>query len=382
MFYDLPDKLGHFGIFGGRFVPETLMGLLEDLFEAYLSIKDDPSFKAELSSYLKNYAGRATPLYHAKNLSEMFGGKIYLKREDLAHTGAHKINNVLGQLLFAKKMGKKRIIAETGAGQHGVATATGAALLGMECIVYMGEEDTKRQALNVYRMGLLGAKVVPVKTGTKTLKDAVNEAFRDWMANAEDTFYCIGSVIGPHPYPLMVRDFQAVIGSEAKEQHFSLEKKNPDYIIACVGGGSNSMGMFYPFLENPEVNIIGIEADGAASLCKGSIGVFQGTKTYVLQTKSGQINGTHSVSAGLDYSAVGPEHSYLKDIGRVKYFTAKDKDALWGFDLLSKTEGIIPALESSHAIAHLKNMKFKNGESAIVCLSGRGDKDVEIRRSV
>lgn len=379
-FFELPDKTGHFGKFGGRFVPETLVPPLEELTEAYLAIKDDPDFKKELEYYLEHYVGRPTPLYFAERLSDELGGpKIYLKREDLAHTGAHKINNTIAQLLLAKRMGKKRIIAETGAGQHGVATATAAALFGLECIVYMGEEDIKRQALNVFRMDLLGAKVVPVTSGSKTLKDAVNETLRDWMAHPRDTFYCIGSCVGPHPYPLIVRDFQAVIGREAKGQHFEAEKKEPDCLVACVGGGSNSIGLFYPFLEDPEVKIIGVEAAGAAAICKGSVGVLHGAMGYILQTKTGQIQTTHSISAGLDYSGVGPEHSYLNDVGRVKYVPINDKEALDGFKLLSRTEGIIPALESAHAIGYLKKLapKLDRSQTVIVCLSGRGDKDVE-----
>ena len=384
-FSELPDKTGHFGKYGGRFVPETLMPPLEELTGAYLVAKEDSGFKEELEYYLEHYAGRPTPLYFAERLTEELGGpKIYLKREDLAHTGAHKINNTVGQMLLAKRMGKTRIIAETGAGQHGVATATAAALFGIECIVYMGEEDVKRQALNVFRMELLGTKVVPVKSGSKTLKDAINETLRDWMAHPRETFYCLGSVVGPHPYPVMVRDFQSVIGKEAKGQHFGAEKKEPDYLIACVGGGSNSIGLFYPFLEDPEVNRVGIEAAGAASLVKGSVGVLHGSLGYLLQTKTGQIMTTHSISAGLDYSGVGPEHSYLKDIGRVEYVTISDKEALQGFKLLSKCEGIIPALESAHAIAHLKKMAPKSDktQSVIVCLSGRGDKDVEVVRDI
>lgn len=382
IYSELPNEFGYFGKFGGRFVPETLIYALDELTETYTKHKNDIEFKKELNYYYKNYIGRATPLYFAKNLSRKIGGKIYLKREDLCHTGSHKLNNVLGQLLLAKKMGKKRIIAETGAGQHGVATATGAALLDMECIVYMGEEDTRRQALNVFRMELLGAKVISVKVGTRTLKDAINEAFRDWMAHATNTFYCIGSCVGPHPYPMMVRDFQSIIGLETKEQHLAIEGKNPEYLVACTGGGSNSIGLFYPFLNDPEVTIIGCEASGAASLTQGNIGVFQGARTYVLQTKSGQIKGTHSISAGLDYSAVGPEHSYLKDIGRVQYVGVNDKEALEGFKLLSQAEGIIPALESSHAIGYLKKLRLKENKTAIVCLSGRGDKDVENLRII
>ena len=377
---ELPDKNGHFGQYGGRYVPETLVPPLEELTKAYFSIRDDEGFREELIYYLEQYAGRPTPLYYAERLSEALGGaKIYLKREDLAHTGAHKINNTIAQLLLAKRMGKTRIIAETGAGQHGVATATAAALFGLECIVYMGAEDVRRQALNVYRMELLGAKVVPVKSGSQTLKDAINETLRDWMSNPHDTFYCLGSCVGPHPYPLMVRDFQSVIGLEAKAQHLEAEGKEPDYLLACVGGGSNSIGLFYPFLEDSDVKIIGVEAAGAASLCKGTIGVLHGSKGYLLQTKSGQIKTTHSVSAGLDYSGVGPEHSYLKDIGRVEYFMVNDKEALEGFKLLSQTEGIIPALESSHTIGFLKSFapKLDRSQTIVVCLSGRGDKDVD-----
>ncbi|MFH1576069.1 MAG: tryptophan synthase subunit beta [Candidatus Margulisiibacteriota bacterium] len=379
-FSELPDRDGHFGQFGGRFVPETLMAPLEELTEAYLLIKDDPKFKDEVAYYLEHYAGRPTPLFFAERLTEQLAGpKIYLKREDLAHTGAHKINNTIGQLLLAKRMGKKRIIAETGAGQHGVATATAAALFDLECVVYMGAEDVRRQALNVFRMELLGAKVIPVKSGSQTLKDAINETLRDWMANPRDTFYCIGSSVGPHPYPMMVRDFQSVIGKEAKGQHFEAERKEPDYLLACVGGGSNAIGLFHPFLDDPEVKIIGVEAAGAATLVKGSVGVLHGSKGYLLQTKSGQIMTTHSISAGLDYSGVGPEHSYCKEVGRVEYVAANDKQALEGFKLLSRTEGIIPALESSHAIAHLKKLapKLDRSQTVIVCLSGRGDKDVE-----
>ena len=381
---DLPDKNGHFGQYGGRFVPETLMSPLEELTEAYLAVKGAPKFQEELDHYLEHYAGRPTPLYYAKRLSEELGGaKIYLKREDLCHTGAHKINNVLGQLLLARRMGKQRIIAETGAGQHGVATATGAALFDLECIVYMGSEDIKRQALNVFRMELLGAKVVPVNSGSKTLKDAINETLRDWMAHPKDTFYCLGSCVGPHPYPMMVRDFQSVIGKEAKGQHFDMEKREPDYLVACVGGGSNSIGLFYPFLEDPEVKIVGVEAEGAASLCKGTPGVLHGAREYVLQTKTGQIKNTHSISAGLDYSGSGPEHSYLKDAGRAEYVTANDKEALEAFKLISRTEGIIPALESAHAIAYLKKLapKLDKNQTIIVSLSGRGDKDVESVKS-
>ena len=384
-FHDLPDSGGHFGEYGGRFVPETLMSPLEELTEAYLAAKQDQSFNDDLHYYLRHFAGRPTALYHAKRLTEALGGpKIYLKREDQCHTGSHKINNTLGQILLAKRMGKKRIIAETGAGQHGVATATATALFGLECIVYMGEEDVERQSLNVFRMELLGAKVVPVRSGSRTLKDAINETMRDWMAHPKDTFYCLGSVVGPHPYPMMVRDFQSVIGKEAREQYKNIEKKEPDYLLACVGGGSNSMGLFHPFLNEVSVKMIGVEAEGAASLCKGSPGVLHGAREYILQSKTGQISNTHSVSAGLDYSGAGPEHSYLKDIGRIEYVMANDEEALDGFMLLSKTEGIIPALESSHAIAHLKKLAkvLDKDQSVIVCLSGRGDKDVEVVRSI
>ena len=378
-FSALPDAAGHFGPYGGKFVPETLMAPLEAVIGAYAAVRRGPDFLAELDQYLEHYVGRPTPLYFAARLTEELGGpKIYLKREDLCHTGSHKLNNALGQLLLARRMGKRRIIAETGAGQHGVATATAAALFDLECVVYMGEEDIRRQELNVYRMHLLGAQVVPVKSGTRTLKDAVNEAIRDWMAHPDDTFYCFGSCVGPHPYPMMVRDFQAVIGKEAKGQHFDLEQKGPDCLLACVGGGSNSIGLFHPFLEDTEVKMIGVEAEGAASLAKGSIGVLHGAREYVLQTKSGQIMNTHSISAGLDYSGTGPEHSYLKDVGRVRYETASDREALAGFKLLSRTEGIIPALESSHAIAYLKKLapRMDRTQTVIVCLSGRGDKDV------
>ena len=383
--HDLPDSSGHFGEYGGRFVPETLMSPLEELAEAYLSAQQDQKYKEELHYYLQHFAGRPTALYHAKRLTEALGGpKIYLKREDQCHTGSHKINNTLGQILLARRMGKKRIIAETGAGQHGVATATAAALFGLECVVYMGEEDVERQSLNVFRMELLGAKVVPVRAGSRTLKDAINETMRDWMAHPRDTFYCLGSVVGPHPYPMMVRDFQSVIGREAREQHKNIEKKEPDYLVACVGGGSNSIGLFHPFLAEASVKMIGVEAEGAASLCKGSPGVLHGAREYILQSKTGQISNTHSVSAGLDYSGAGPEHSYLKDVGRVEYVMANDEEALDGFMLLSRTEGIIPALESSHAIAHLKKLAkvLDKDQSVIVCLSGRGDKDVEVVRSI
>ena len=384
--YNLPDKKGHFGIFGGRFVPETLMKALEELEKEYLRAKGDKKFQNELSYYLKEYAGRPTPLYLAKRLSDYLKtGKIYLKREDLLHTGAHKINNTLGQILLAKRMKKKRIIAETGAGQHGVATATASSIFGLECEVYMGEEDIERQSLNVFRMKLLGAKVTPVKSGSRTLKDAINEALRDWVANVENTHYIIGSVVGPHPYPMMVRDFQAVIGKETKKQIYAKEGRLPTHCVACVGGGSNSIGLFYPFIDD-KVELIGVEAGGyglksgkhGASLEAGEVGVFHGSKCYILQDDDGQIKEAHSVSAGLDYPGVGPEHSYLKEIKRVKYVSVKDDEALEGFKLLSELEGIIPALETSHAIAYIyKNKKKFNRNSLVVLgLSGRGDKDV------
>lgn len=382
-----PNKHGYFGEYGGRFVPETLIKALEELDEAYRRYKKDPGFKRELSYYLNEYAGRPTPLYLARNLSEHLGLKaVYLKREDLLHTGAHKINNTLGQVLLAKRMGKKRVIAETGAGQHGVATATVAALFGLACVVYMGEEDTVRQALNVYRMRLLGTKVVPVKTGSRTLKDAINEAFRDWVANVRDTFYIFGTVAGPHPYPLLVRDFQSVIGREARSQVLAKEKKLPDYLVACVGGGSNAMGLFYPFRKDASVKMIGVEAAGrgirsgkhSATLVAGRPGVLHGAKSYLLQDKDGQVMPTHSISAGLDYPGVGPEHSYFKDSGRAVYVGATDAQALEGVKLLSRTEGIIPALESAHAVGYLPVLArtIKKDSVVIVNVSGRGDKDM------
>lgn len=378
----LPDKKGHYGIFGGKFVPETLMVALDELEQSYKKFSRDKKFNKELKDLLVNYAGRPTPLYYAVNLSKRYGANIYLKREDLAHTGAHKINNCLGQALLAHKMGKKRIIAETGAGQHGVATATVAALFGKKCRIYMGSEDIKRQAPNVQRMKLLGSEVFPVESGSKTLKDAMNEAIRDWVTNVRDTFYLIGSVAGPHPYPMIVRDFQKVIGNEAKKQ---LKGKIPDYIIACVGGGSNAMGIFYPFL-NTSAELIGVEAAGfglstgkhGAPLAKGRAGILHGSLSYVLEDRFGQISEAHSISAGLDYPGVGPEHSYLKDSGRVKYVTINDKEAIKAFNLLSSIEGIIPALESSHAVAYLEKMKFKKNDVVVVNLSGRGDKDLNI----
>jgi len=382
-----PDKRGHFGKFGGKFVPETLMAPLEELEKAFLSTKKDPLFQGELKFLLKEYAGRPTPLYYASKLTEdARGAKIYLKREDLAHTGAHKINNTLGQALLAKKMGKKRVIAETGAGQHGVATATVAALLGLSCTVYMGEEDIHRQALNVFRMRLLGAEVIPVFSGSQTLKDATNEAIRDWVTNVSDAYYLIGSVVGPHPYPMMVRDFQSVIGTEAKRQVKRKEGRLPDCLVACVGGGSNAMGLFHPFLKD-RVRFIGVEAAGlgmntekhAASLNAGSLGTLHGSMSYLLQSDFGNILETHSVSAGLDYPGVGPEHAWFKETGRAEYVTVTDEEALEAFFLLAKTEGILPALESAHALAYARKIAPSMGKDRIliVNLSGRGDKDVQ-----
>ncbi len=377
---------GRFNGFGGRFVPEILMPALEELEKAYVKLKDDDKFKRELDHYLRDYAGRPTPLYFAKRLSEHVGMKVYLKREDLAHTGAHKINNTIGQTLLAKYMGKTRVIAETGAGQHGVATATAAAMLGLKCDVYMGTTDMERQRLNVFRMRLLGTRVIPVKSGSCTLKDAINEALRDWTANVRTTHYLLGSVVGPHPYPMIVRDFQRVIGKEARGQILQAEKRLPDAIVACVGGGSNSIGIFYDFLDDP-VALFGIEAGGkglktgrhAAPLCAGSDGVLHGSRSYVMQDGHGQILPTHSISAGLDYPGVGPEHVLLKLRGRVRYDNVTDGEAIEAFKLLSETEGILPALESAHAIAYLKKMprRFK-GKLIVVNLSGRGDKDVEV----
>ncbi|MCZ6468986.1 MAG: tryptophan synthase subunit beta [Candidatus Dadabacteria bacterium] len=383
----LPDQLGHYGVFGGRYVSETLMPAILQLEKAYMEIKDDPKFKEELNYYLSEYAGRPTPLYFAQRMTDKLGGaKIYLKREDLAHTGSHKINNTIGQALLASRMGKKKIIAETGAGQHGVATATVAALFNMECEIFMGLEDTRRQALNVLRMKLLGSKVREVTQGTQTLKDAMNEAMRDWITNVRDTFYIIGSVAGPHPYPMMVRDFQSVIGNEARKQILEKEDRLPDLLIACVGGGSNAMGLFYPFLENEDVKMTGVEAAGAgidkgnhaATISAGTVGVLHGSKTYLLQDENGQIKGTHSIAAGLDYPGVGPEHSYLNDSGRVSYTNVTDGEALEGFKFISEVEGIIPALETSHAIAYaMKTAPTMPKDSIIIiCLSGRGDKDM------
>jgi tryptophan synthase beta chain len=383
----VPDSRGYFGPYGGKFVPETLIPALEELEEAYQSAKRDPSFKKEINHYLQDYVGRPTPLYFARHLTETLGGaKIYLKREDLCHTGAHKINNTIGQILLARRMGKKRIIAETGAGQHGVATATVAALMGMECEIYMGLEDMERQSLNVFRMNLTGAKVIPVRIGSQTLKDAISEAMRDWTTNIRSTHYVLGSVLGAHPYPMMVRDFQSVIGKEARKQILKQEGRLPDYLIACVGGGSNSIGLFHAFLKDQKVKMVGVEAGGlgiskgrhAARFSGGRIGVLQGTKTFLLQDKEGQIELTHSVSAGLDYAAVGPEHSFYRDLGRVEYPSINDQEALKAFDLLSQTEGIIPALESAHAIAYAARLapELSRKQVMIVNLSGRGDKDV------
>jgi tryptophan synthase beta chain len=385
----LPNKKGYFGKFGGKFVPETLMSALDELEAEYKKAKSDKKFKDELNYYLSEYAGRPTPLYFAQRLSKKIGkGKIYLKREDLLHTGAHKINNTLGQVLLAKRMGKSRIIAETGAGQHGVATATVAAMFGLRCEIYMGTEDIHRQRLNVFRMRLLGSRVIPVDSGSKTLKDATTEAIRDWVTNVGNTHYIIGSVVGPHPYPAMVRDFQSVIGKEARRQILKLERRLPDYLVACVGGGSNSIGLFHPFFKDKKVKFIGVEAAGeslasgkhAATLVKGEIGVLHGNKSDLLQDKYGQINIAHSIAAGLDYPGVGPEHSYYKKIKRADYVAVTDKQALEGFKLLSETEGIIPALEPSHAIYYLQVLrrKMKNNSIVILCLSGRGDKDVDV----
>jgi len=384
----LPDKKGHFGLYGGRFVSETLMPALIELESAYLEAKKDEKFQSELDYYLREYAGRPSPLYYAEKLTKYLGGaKIYIKREDLNHTGSHKINNTLGQALLAKRMGKKRLIAETGAGQHGVATATVAALLGFECDVYMGEEDTVRQALNVFRMELMGTRVIPVSSGTKTLKDAINEAFRDWVANVNNTYYLIGSVMGGHPYPMIVRDFQSVIGKEAKQQILEKERRLPDYLVACVGGGSNAMGTFYPFYKDKDVKFIGVEAGGlgietmkhGATLCAGDVGILHGMMTYILQDENGQIMPTHSVSAGLDYPGVGPEHSFYKDTDRAEYVSVTDDEAIDGFKLLSVQEGIIPALESAHAVAYAAKLapNLDKSEIIVICLSGRGDKDVQ-----
>jgi len=384
---NLPDESGHFGIYGGRFVAETLMVPLDELRSAYETYLKDPDFLKELDEDLKHYVGRPSPLYYAERWTQHLGGaQIFLKREDLNHTGAHKVNNTIGQALLAKRMGKTRIIAETGAGQHGVASATVAARLGLECVVYMGAEDIQRQAINVYRMKLLGAKVVPVESGSKTLKDALNEAMRDWVTNIDNTFYIIGTVAGPHPYPAMVRDFQAVIGREARQQILQQRDRLPDRLIACVGGGSNAIGLFYPFLDDAEVAMTGVEAAGdgldsgrhAAPLCAGKPGVLHGNRTYLMEDQDGQIIETHSVSAGLDYPGVGPEHAWLKDIGRVEYVAVTDKEALQAFHDLTRIEGIIPALESSHALAHTTKIapNMSKDQIIIVNLSGRGDKDI------
>jgi tryptophan synthase beta chain len=385
--YLQPDAAGHFGPYGGRFVPETLMHPIEELIAAYEEAKRDPAFHRELEYLLANYVGRPTPLMLAQRLSDHLGGaRIYLKREDLCHTGAHKINNAVGQVLLARRMGKTRIIAETGAGQHGVASATVCALMNLKCVVYMGTEDMRRQELNVFRMRLLGAEVVGVEAGSRTLKDAINEALRDWVTNVADTYYLLGSVMGPHPYPVMVRDFQSVIGREARKQILEAEGRLPDLLIACVGGGSNSIGLFHEFIADESVRMIGVEAGGrgealgehAARFAGGSPGVLQGTRSYVLQDENGQISTTHSVSAGLDYSAIGPEHAYLHDIGRISYSKASDSEALEAFQLLARLEGIIPALESAHAIADVIKVapSMTSEQIIVVNLSGRGDKDV------
>ena len=386
--YDLPDLEGHFGPYGGVFVAETLMHALEELKSNYENLKEDPNFQKELALELKNYVGRPSPIYFAKRLSEEVGGaRIWLKRDDLNHTGAHKVNNTMGQALLARHMGKRRVIAETGAGQHGVASATVAARYGMECVVYMGSEDIKRQASNVYRMKLLGATVVPVESGSKTLKDALNEAMRDWVTNVADTFYIIGTVAGPHPYPMMVRDFNAVVGRELKCQMPEEIGKQPDVIVACVGGGSNAMGVFYPYITEKQVRLIGVEAGGsgietgkhAATLCAGKPGVLHGNRTYLIQSDSGQIKETHSISAGLDYPGVGPEHSWLKDNGRAEYVSVTDEEALNAFHKLTRIEGIMPALETAHAVAYAMRLAPSLGKDkdVLINLSGRGDKDMD-----
>lgn len=386
--YKQPNERGYYGSFGGRFVPETLMPALIQLEDAYKEAMEDPNFVSLLTYYLKNYVGRETPLYFAERLTKYLGGpKIYLKREDLNHTGAHKINNAIGQALLTVRMGKKKVVAETGAGQHGVATATVCALFGLECVIFMGAEDIRRQKLNVFRMELLGAKVVCVNQGSGTLKDAVNEALRYWVTHVEDTHYIIGSVVGPHPFPQMVRDFQCVIGTETKEQFYQIEARHPDALIACIGGGSNAMGMFYPFVNLHETSLYGIEAGGAgiqsgkhaATLTDGKVGILHGTMTYLLQDENGQVKEAHSISAGLDYPGIGPEHSHFKEISRVHYQSVTDQEALEAVKLLSKTEGIIPALESAHALAYAETLAKRMSEEAsiVVCLSGRGDKDVD-----
>lgn len=382
-----PDARGHFGPYGGRFVAETLMEALDELQQVYTTYLHDPEFRAELDADFAHFVGRPSPLYHAERLSRELGGaQIYLKREDLNHTGAHKVNNTIGQALLAKRLGKTRIIAETGAGQHGVATATVSARLGLQCVVYMGAEDIQRQAPNVYRMRLLGAEVVAVQSGSRTLKDALNEAMRDWVTNVDDTFYIIGTVAGPHPYPAMVREFQSVIGREARAQHLELTGRLPDTLVACVGGGSNAIGLFHPFLADTEVAMIGVEAAGdgiatgrhSAPLCAGRPGVLHGNRTYLMEDDNGQIIETHSISAGLDYPGVGPEHAWLKDIGRAQYVAATDTEALQAFHRLTRTEGIIPALETSHAVAHVLTLapQMRQDQSIIINLSGRGDKDL------
>ena len=387
--YSMPDSSGHFDKYGGKYVPETLIPALSLLEKEYYKLKEQYAFQKELENLLKHFGGRETPLYYASRISKELGFEIYLKREDLLHTGAHKLNSALGQIILAKQMGKKRIIAETGAGQHGVATATVCAHFGMECVIYMGETDIKRQEFNVFRMELLGAKIKPATTGSKTLKDATNEAIRDWVTNVESTYYLLGSAVGPHPYPMIVRDFQSVIGNETKKQFLDMtDQKLPDRLVACVGGGSNAIGMFYPFLDDKDVKIIGVEAAGlgldsdqhAATLSKGNFGVLHGSASYLIQDINGQITLPHSISAGLDYPGVGPEHSYLKDIGRIKYVAVNDQEALDAFKWLSEKEGIIPALETSHALAYLKqeDSKIKKNEKVIICLSGRGDKDLGI----
>jgi tryptophan synthase beta chain len=387
------ERRGHFGEYGGRYVPETLIAALDELESAIPRVMGSPSYRAELDHLLASYAGRPTPLYHARRISEDLGGvKIYLKREDLAHTGAHKVNNVLGQVLLASHMGKRRVIAETGAGQHGVATATACALLGLDCEVFMGEEDVSRQALNVFRMELLGARVHPVASGSRTLKDAINEAMRDWVTNIGTTYYCIGSVMGPHPYPTLVRDLQRVIGVEARRQILELEGRLPDALVACVGGGSNAIGLFHPFLEDPGVRMFGVEAGGegvktrrhGATLSTGVPGIFHGKRTIVLSDDDGQIFPAHSIAAGLDYPGVGPEHAYLRDSGRVEYLAVTDAEALEAFQYLSRKEGIIPALESAHAVAYLRTLvtKLARGAIVVVNLSGRGDKDAELVRDI
>ena len=387
-YYDsYPDVRGHFGPYGGRFVGETLMGAIYELEAAYKRYKNEPDFQAELDKDLADFVGRPSPLYHAENWSKILGGaQIYLKREDLNHTGAHKVNNTIGQALLAKRMGKKRIIAETGAGQHGVATATVAARLGMDCVVYMGAEDVKRQSMNVYRMKLLGAEVVPVDSGSKTLKDALNEALRDWVTNVDDTFYIIGTVAGPHPYPEMVRDFQTIIGREARQQILKVTGRLPDSLVACIGGGSNAIGLFHPFINDEDVAMYGVEGAGhgietgehAAPLCAGTAGVLHGNRTYLMQDAHGQLIATHSISAGLDYPGVGPEHAWLKDIGRANYVSVTDDEALQAFHDLTRFEGIIPALESSHALAYVTKIAptMSTDKVIIINLSGRGDKDM------